>query len=196
MARRRKKSSNAGTWLVAAALIAVGAFAAWRYGPELLRTFASNPTVKPTVAGPLDVCALVDSKALGAAIRADAPQPRHVGAAADVPAAGACTWTFGKDGRVVALVFTRESLAHSKQPALVGERYFKSVVAGLEYAYHEPPVTLTGVGDEAAAAGFSTTDAPQAQIVARRGDVVLDLSVSGLARPEAERAAALLAAKL
>jgi hypothetical protein len=194
MARRRKKSSRA--WVLPLVLLGVAAFAAWRYGPEAWRTFGPDSTVKQTpAAGPLDVCALVDAKALGAAIHAESPAPRHVGAAADVPAAGACTWTFGRDGRVVALVFTRDSLARSKQPELVGERYFKSVVAGLEYAYHEPPVALTGIGDEAAAAGFGA-GAAQAQIVARRGDVVLDLSVSGVERAGAERAAALIAARL
>ena len=199
MARRRRKSS-AGVWkpLLLVALLGALGFGAWRYGPELMRSNFSVPPTAHSVDAPLDVCALVDPHALAAALAVDKAEARHVGPGADVPAAGACTWTIahgGREARLVAMVFTRDSLAHSKQPALVGEKYFKSVVAGLEYAYKEPPVALPGIGDEAAAAGFGG-GAGDAQIVARRGAAVLDLQVAGVDRAAAQRAAALIVAKI
>jgi hypothetical protein len=207
MARRRRRTSGPLKPLLLLALLAGAAYAAWRYAPthwlrraepgsnaeEAVVLPAPNPAKLP-----LDVCALVEAEALRAALHASTIEARHVGAAADVPAAGACTWTFARDGRggtLVALLFTRDSLRGSAAADLHGSKYYHSMLAGLEYAYKEAPVVLTGIGDEAAAAGFGS-GMGDAQMVVRHGDNVLNLVVKGADRAATERAATLLAPRI
>ena len=110
-----------------------------------------------------------------------------------VPAASACGWTFF-GGRAEARLFTAASLAQAPE-ALSPEDYFRSVVTGLEYEFKAPPVVLSGIGDQAVAAGFDGAgDVPQ--IVVRRGDRVLALQLQGLDRAAGEAFASALAARL
>ena len=99
--------------LVLLALVAAGGWAAWRYGPALLARFA--PAQTPTAGSALDVCARATPADVAKALGTRAADPRHVGAGADVPAAGACTWDFG-GGSIVALWFTPGSLARGRGP--------------------------------------------------------------------------------
>jgi hypothetical protein len=106
--------------------------------------------------GTLDVCGMVPAPAVAEVLGVDAVEARHIGAGPEVPAEGTCTWNFrvaGKEARVVALVFTRASLKRGGIDTL-GKAYFQTVATGLEYTYKETPLTLHGLGDEAAAAGF------------------------------------------
>ena len=153
----------------------------------LLARFA--PAQAPTAGSALDVCARATPADVAKALGTRAADPRHVGAGADVPAAGACTWDFG-GGSIVALWFTPGSLARGKVDSH-GHAYYDSVVTGLEYAFKEAPAKIAGLGDEAAAAGFDGGgDAPQ--LVVRRGDDVLVLVAKGTDRASAERVARLL----
>lgn len=186
-AMARKRSRSPLPTLLLLALVAAGGWAAWRYGPALLARFA--PAQTPTAGSALDVCARATPADVAKALGTRAADPRHVGAGADVPAAGACTWDFG-GGSIVALWFTPGSLARGKVDSH-GHAYYDSVVTGLEYAFKEAPAKIAGLGDEAAAAGFDGGgDAPQ--LVVRRGDDVLVLVAKGTDRASAERVARLL----
>jgi hypothetical protein len=68
-------------------------------------------------------------------------------------------------------------------------------VTGLEYEFKAPPDAVSGIGDEAVAAGFEG-DGDVQQIVVRRGDRVLALQFQGLDRQVAESFASALAARL
>ena len=187
MARRKRTRSPLPT-LVLLAVVAAGGWAAWRYGPALLARFG-KPTAGTTAGAALDVCARAAPAALAQELGKPSAEPRHVGAGADVPAAGACTWDF-EGGSLVALWFTPASLARGKVESS-GHAYFETVATGLEYAFKEPPATIEGLGDEAAAAGFG--GGPElAQIVVRKGDDVVTLVVNGVDRAAAERAAHLI----
>lgn len=133
---------------------------------------------------------------VASALRVASVEPRHVGAASGVPAAGSCTFDFaapGAGGSIIALAFTRESLARGGSP-LAPHEYYASVVTGLEYELKSVPRPLAGLGDEAASAGFD--GAASGQLVARRGDLVLHLVSSGADAAATEALArALLAAR-
>ena len=187
MARRKRSRSPLPT-LVLLAVVAAGGWAAWRYGPALLARFEA-PAPGTTAGAALDVCARATPAAIAQALGKPDAQPRHVGAGADVPAAGACTWDFA-GGSLVALWFTPASLARGKVEG-GGHAYFESVATGLEYAFKEPPARIAGLGDEAAAAGFAGGPA-LAQVVVRKGDDVVTFVVNGVDRPAAERAARLV----
>lgn len=183
----RKRSKSPLPTLVLLALVAAGGWAAWRYGPALFARFA--PAKAPTAGAALDVCSRATPADVAKALGARSAEPRHVGAGADVPAAGACTWDFG-GGSIVALWFTPGSLARGKVESH-GHAYYESVVTGLEYAFKERPAAIAGLGDEAAAAGFGGGgEAPQ--VVVRRGDDVLVLVAKGTDRAAAERVARLV----
>ena len=184
MARKRSRSPLPTLMLLAA--FAAAAWGAWRYGPALLARLQAPPA---TAGAALDVCARATPAAIAQAIGVATAEARHVGAAADVPAAGACTWDF-EGGSIVALWFTPASLARGKVTER-GHAYFEGVATGLEYAFKEPPATIAGIGDEAAAAGFGGGPEP-AQLVVRRGDDVLTLVLRGVDRARAERVAKLL----
>src|SRR5258706_8125565 len=133
MARRKRKSSF--TPVLVLLLIAACAFAAWRFGPQLWSSWRGNGSGVPS--GALDVCAFAPPAAVAHAIEVEAVDARQLGAGPEVPAAGTCTWNFkraGKDGRVVALVFTHASLARGGIKDL-GHAYFQSIATGLEYTY-------------------------------------------------------------
>ena len=185
----RKRSRSPLPMLVLFAAFVAAGWAAWRYGPALLASWEKSPATSAQGSGAFDVCARAGAADIAAAVGAPSADARHVGAAADVPAAGACTWDF-RGGSIVALWFTPGSLARGGV-AERGDAYFTSVATGLEYAFKEPPAAITGLGDEAAAAGFNGGPEP-AQIVVRKGDDVLTLVVRGTGRAEAERVARLL----
>jgi hypothetical protein len=196
MPRRRARSkSPLPLLLVLAALVAAG-WAAWRYGPALLARWRGAPT---PVLATTDVCALLDTTAVRDALDVPAVAAFRRGAAADVPAAGACTWTFdraaGADGSIVALLFTRESLAAGRsQPEPAG--FYMSTVTGLEYALKLVPAPLDDLGDAAAVAGFGSDDPRRGQLVVRAGDSILHLVADGAGRGATEALARRLVARL
>ena len=172
-------------------LALAGGFA-WRHREAWLPQPAAPVAVPsaPAAAAAFDVCALAPRVRVAAALGVAAVEVRHVGAGADVPAAGSCTFDFergGRRGSVVALAFTSASLERGDAPA-DAHAYFDSVVTGLEYALKDVPQTIAGLGDEAASAGFDGGAGP-AQLVARRGDLVLHLVVRGADRDAAQRLA-------
>lgn len=193
MARRRTRSLAPVLVII---LVLLAAAAAWRYGPSVLQPGkdAATPLEPPRTA--LDLCGLVTPENAAGVLGVEAVEARHVGAAADVPAAGSCTWNFGADGSVVALAFTPDSLRRSAA-AGTGHEYYDSVVTGMEYALKTVPQPIANLGDEAAAAGFgrATTENP-ALLVVRSGDTVLQLAVNGADRDAAERFARVVVEQL
>lgn len=191
MARRKSRSLPFVPLFVVIAL-ALAAWLAWRYRDMLLP--ASTAPVAP-VAAAFDVCAMAPADRIANALGAPSVETRHVGAASDVPAAGACTFDFargGQPGSVVALAFTRASLARGGN-TMASPDYYASVVTGLEYELKSVPHEVEGLGDEAAVAGFDDAAGP-AQLVARRGDLVLQLIVRGADAEAAQRLARTLLA--
>jgi hypothetical protein len=189
MARKRRNRSPLPALLLLG-LAAVGGWAAWRHGPALLATWRGDDApVAAAGTTAFDVCARASTADVARAVGAATAEARYVGAGADVPAAGSCTWDWS-GGSIVASWFTPASLARGKV-AESGHAYFASVATGLEYAFKEPPAPIAGLGDEAAAAGFGGGPEP-AQLVVRRGDEVLTLVVRGADRAQAERVARLL----
>ncbi|HVF35757.1 MAG TPA: hypothetical protein VND91_10585 [Candidatus Saccharimonadia bacterium] len=177
------------------AVLAIAAWLAWRYRAALLPASAPSPSATAPAAAALDVCAMSPAERIAAALGVPSVEARHVGAASDVPAAGACTFDFARGvrpGSVVALAFTRASLARGGS-AIHSHDYYTSVVTGLEYEIKAVPNTLAGIGDEAAAAGFDGGAGP-GQLVARRGDLVLQLVVRGADAEAAQRLARTLLA--
>ena len=197
MARRRRRKFSPMPYLALLLVAALG-LALWYFLPALRNRFGAEPAGTVVAAsGTLDVCGFAPAAEVATAIGVDTVEARHIGAGAEVPAEGSCTWSFrraGKDGRVVALVFTRASLKRAGIDTL-GHAYFQTVATGLEYTYKETPLTLHALGDEAAAAGFGGGEAP-AQLVLRRGDSVLDLVLTGVDREGATRLARALAERL
>ena len=195
LAMARRKRRNPAVPLLALAVLAAVGYAAWRWGPALLERLQSGTT--STSAATLDVCALVPAASVASAIGVAQVQLRRLGAGADVPAAGACTWDFERDGaqgKAVAMLFTPASLARGGVGTSAGT-YYQSVVTGLEYAYKEVPAQLSDIGDEAAAAGFGAEGEPP-QVIVRSGDRVLVLVLERVDRAGSERLARALAAKL
>lgn len=172
-------------------VLSIAAYFAWRHRDAWVPAPAPSSTPAAPFAGSaLDACTLAPLARVEAALGAKDASARRVGAEADVPAAGACTYDFERDGRkasLVVLAFTRESLARAGREALAPREYFQSTVTGLEYALKSVPVPVAGLGDEAAAAGFA--GGASGQLVVRRGDTVLQLVGDGVDRAAVERAA-------
>jgi len=194
MPRRRRRRSF--PWLPVLILVALlaGAYVFVRGVPGGLlpaRETGSGTTVSTlTLPGSLDVCALATPKAVAEALGVAQATARQVGATADVPAQGACTWDFergGKAGQVVAQVFTARSRAAG---GIQGDAqaYFQGIATGFEYAYKEAPARIAGLGDEAAAGGYGASDQP-AQLAVRQRETVLTLLVTGADRAASERLA-------
>ena len=190
MARRRSRSVSFAPLVVVIGLAVAGYFA-WRHRDAWMPAPAPSSTPAAPFAGSaLDACALAPLARVEAALGAKDASARRVGAEADVPAAGACTYEFRHDGRkrsLVVLAFTRESLARAGGEALAPRDYFRSTVTGLEYALKSVPAPVAGLGDEAAAAGFD--GGASGQLVVRRGDIVLQFVGDGIDRAAVERAA-------
>jgi hypothetical protein len=212
MARRRRSRSSAGSGivkpLVVLALLVAAGWALWVYAPASWRaalrgearptsTITELPTPPRTnAAGEIDACALASTSAIAQALEAGSVDARHVGAGADVPAAGACTWsTPDNKASVIAMVFTRASLAQGGGKEF-GAAYFRTVLTGLEYAFKEAPAMLPNIGDEAAVIGFGGDSGEPAQIVVRRGERVLHLVYRATDREHAVRVAQVLGANL
>lgn len=192
--RTRRKSPSFAPLFVLVAIAALG-WAGWRYGPALLdRLAAGSGTTAPATT---DVCALVPVGGVAAALGVARVEMRRVGAGAGVPAAGACTWDFERDGAAgsaVAMLFTPASLSRGGV-ATTATAYYDSAVTGLEYAYKEIPAKVDGIGDAAAAAGFGGGAEPP-QLIVRSGDRVLVLVLRNADLGAAERLARALAARL
>lgn len=190
---RRKQQGVSFAPLVIAVVLLVAAYAAWQTAPRWMpRVFPPKPgsaTPKPAGSAALDVCALAPAEAARAAL-GGAATVRHVGAAADVPAAGACTWSVGGKS-LVAMLFTPDSLAGGAAK-VDAHGYFESVVTGFEYALKSMPESIA-LGDEAALAGF---DVGQGQVVVRHRERVLHVLANGVPRADAERFARAVAASL
>jgi len=179
MARRRSRSVSFAPLLVVGVL-AVGGYFAWKHSatwlPMLSKTPAKADAPEPAAADvEIDVCRLVPATTVGDMLHWRDVSARQVGAAADVPAAGSCTWRFGNRA-VVANVFTTASLGDG--PTADARGYYDSVVTGFEYALKANPSPISNLGDEAASAGFDEAGG-DAQIVVRKGDRVLHLVVRG-----------------
>jgi hypothetical protein len=193
MPRRRRKRFPLGALLLLLALGA-GGWTLWRFWPAQPTAQRTDAPVAVPQRAALDVCALAPAAAIARAAGRDVVQTRALGASTDVPAAGVCTIDFAR-GSVVVLVFTRESRTRGGAIA-DGAVYFRSVLTGLEYEFKEAPQMLTGLGDEAAVAGFSAEGEEPPQLVLRRGDMVLQLIARDLDRARAETVARTLLAGL
>lgn len=183
MAKRRSRLPRNLALLAAAGVLG---WAGWVYWPEPQRDAAVETQA-------VDACALSPAPVLAQLIGRVAVEARRMPPARDVPAASACTWKFF-GGRAEGRLFTAASLAQGAV-VLSPTDYFRSVVTGLEYEFKAPPDSLSGIGDEAVAAGFEGGGAVR-QIVVRRGDRVLALQFQGLDRQVAESFAGALAARL
>ncbi len=213
MSRRRRKSLPTVPLLLG--VLAVTALAAWLAPAgtwERVRTSvfpnAANPPAavtqpgpaRPPVAAAFDVCALVDAASMGRALGGAMPIARRVGADADVPAAGACTWSEGARSLTVH-VYTQASRVAGGEIA-DGAQYYASVLTGLEYEFKDLPRMLPGIGDSAAIGGFGDEavagdgEGMPAQLVFRRGDIVVQLVARGYDAARTEAAARLIAASL
>ena len=194
MARRRSHSVSFAP-LIIVAVLAVGAYAAWqtapRWWPATTKVDGTKPA-QPVADVEIDVCRLVPGAAAAETLRWTETTARQVGAAADVPAAGSCTWRAGNRA-VVANVFTTSSLGGDRR--VDAHDYYESVVTGFEYALKTQPQAIAGLGDEAAKAGFEG-GAGDAQIAVRKGDRVLHLVVRGATEADAVAFARRLAAAL
>lgn len=163
-------------------------------------TGGATQPVRPVPAPAFDVCALVDAATLGRALGGAVPAARHVGASADVPAAGACTWSDGPRSLTV-LLFTRDSRTAGGDIA-DGAQYYASVLTGLEYEFKDLPRVLPGIGDAAAIGGFGAGaptgngEGAPPQLVFRRGDIVVQLIARGYDAGRTEAAARVIAAGL
>jgi hypothetical protein len=155
--------------LVPLSLLALAAFAAWRVGPQLLARWQAP-------AGAVDVCGAVPNARAIALLHATTVDAAPTGSGAGVPAAGACTWRAGS-AHVVALAFTRDSLARAGASTPIA--FYASTLTGIEYELKETPRTLPGLGDEAALAGFGGSAPVSGRLVARRGDLVIELAGEG-----------------
>jgi hypothetical protein len=183
MAKRRSRLPRN---LALLGVVAAVGWAAWTYWPGPQRKVVQGPSAD-------DACALAPAPVLAQMIGRAAVEARRMASARGVPAVSACSWAFF-GGRAEARLFTAASLAQAPE-ALSPEDYFRSVVTGLEYEFKAPPVVLSGIGDQAVAAGFDGAgDVPQ--IVVRRGDRVLALQMQGLDRTAGEAFASALAARL
>lgn len=166
MARRR--STLPRNLLLLAVLAGLG-WAGWQFGPRW-----AGRTAGPSTG--VDTCRLAPAPRLAERIGRVAVEARRQPAAAGVPAASTCQWTyFG--GRAIGRVFTPASLA-AGGVALTPADYFGSIATGLEYEFKIAPQVLDGLGDQALAAGFAGGEVPQ--IVVRRGDHVLAIEFAGL----------------
>ncbi len=163
MARRRRSPLR---FLVPLSLLALAGFAAWRVGPDLLARWQGAPAT-------FDVCGAVSSAHVATLLHTSTVDARRAGAGAGVPAAGACTWTAGS-ARVVALAFTRDSLARAGAAAPAA--FYASTLTGIEYELKDVPRALPGLGDEAALAGFAGVAPGGGRLVARSGDLVIELA--------------------
>lgn len=188
---RRRSHRVSFVPLVVAVVLAVAIYFSWRHRDAWWPEPAATPTAAAPFAGAaLDACTLAPLARIEAALGAKGTSLRRVGAEADVPAAGACTYEFeraGRRGSLVVLAFTRESLARGVGEALAPREYYASTVTGLEYALKAVPSPITGLGDEAAIAGFEPGG--EGQLVVRSGDTVLQLVARELDRAAVERAA-------
>ena len=193
MARRRTRSLAP---ILVPIFVLVAAVAAWRFAPALLEEAPKSNAALEAPRTALDLCSLVSPENAAGVLGVETVEARHVGAAADVPAAGSCTWNFGAEGSVVAMAFTPESLERVAA-AGSGHAYYETVVTGMEYALKSVPQPIANLGDEAAAAGFGSATAENpAQLVVRRGDTVLQLAVRGANLDAAERFARVVVEQL
>jgi hypothetical protein len=188
MARRRSKLPRN---LLLLAVGGAAAWAAWIWLPADLvaRLHGTPPPASGAVV--LDACALAPEQVLAEMVGRAAVEARRVQPARDVPAASACHWEFF-GGAVDGRVFTAESLRGAGIGMGLVE-YFRSAVTGLEYEYKQAPGTVSGLGDEAFAAGFD--GAPVSQLIARRGGMMITLEARGIDRRTAETFARALLAR-
>lgn len=215
MPRRRRKSFPIFPLVLLVLVGGLGA-AAWLAPPGswdgLIARFSPAPAAgpagsgtssmpaRPVAAPAFDVCALVDAATLGRALGGSVPAARHVGASADVPAAGACTWSDGPRSLTV-LLFTRGSRTAGGDIA-DGAQYYASVLTGLEYEFKDLPRVLPGIGDAAAIGGFGAGaptgngEGAPPQLVFRRGDIVVQLIARGYDAGRTEAAARVIASGL
>lgn len=114
--------------------------------------------------------------------------------AADVPVAGACRVEFPQ-GSLLVLWFNQDALRSHGQAMSVTD-YFHTMVVGLEYVLKQPPAPVAGLGEEAVQAGFPATPDAPAQLLARRGDHIVQLVASGLDAARTEAIARQLLARL
>src|SRR5436190_521340 len=150
MARRRRRKSSLVPWIVVLVLV-LGAVALWRFLPELKSRFSSGATAPaPAASDTLDVCGFVPSAAVAQALGVDAVEARHLGAGPEVPAEGTCTWNFrrdGKEGRAVALVFTRASLKRGGHAARPGAGRTSAVSGAAERLKRDHFGSITRIED-------------------------------------------------
>lgn len=207
MTRRRRQGSGGSKFLVIALLVAAAAAGWWfwqkspRYSgstsaPAAVTADGSQEIALPpprvpadglcTKLGDLRVATLLSTSSVSAA-----PLPDEAG----VPRVAGCTWRTAEGGELRAMWFNDASLSLGTG-AERGAAYFQSTVTGLEYALKLQPERLTGVGDEAVAAGFVAPASGQGQVIARRGEHVLSVEARGVARASAVRMAEALVAQL
>ncbi len=209
MARRRGQASGrSGKFglVLVAGLLAAGAWWYWQQrtqasstsdaGPVAAAGNGSQEIVLPPPQVPADgLCTRLGDLRVATLLATNSVTVSSLAADSAVPRVAGCSWRTAEGGEVIAMWFDDASLARG-QVSERGAAYFQSVVTGLEYALKATPEKLTGVGDEAAAAGFGTTSAAQGQVVARRGGNVLTLEARGIPRAAAVRMTEALVAQL
>ena len=209
MARRRRQASGGSKTfgiVVVVALLAAGGWWYWQKraespdaptaAPLATASDGSQEIALPPPQVPADaLCTRLGDLRVATLLSTASVTPTTLAAEAGVPRAAGCTWRTAEGGELIAMWFDDASLARG-QVAERGTAYFQSAVTGLEYALKTTPEKLSGVGDEAAVAGFTAPGTGQGQVVARRGDNVLTLEARGVPRAAAVRMAEALVAQL
>jgi len=207
MTRRRRQGSGASRWFGIALLVAV-AVAGWWIWQKMPRNSDSTSAPAATTADgsqeialppprvPADgLCTKLGDLRVATLLSTSSVTATPLSAEPGVPRAAGCTWRTAEGAELRAMWFNDASLALGSGTER-GSAYFQSAVTGLEYALKLSPEKLTGVGDEAVAAGFVAPASGQGQVIARRGEHVLTLEARGVARAAAVRTAEALVAQL
>ncbi len=207
MTRRRRQGSGATRFLGIALLIAAGAAGWWFWqkmpresgraaAPVAASADGSQEIALPPPRVPADgLCAKLGDLRVATLLSTSAVTATPLAGEPGVPRAAGCSWRTAEGGELRAMWFNDASLALGSGTER-GAAYFQSAVTGLEYALKLSPEKLTGVGDEAVAAGFVAPASGQGQVITRRGEHVLTLEARGVARASAVRMAEALVAQL
>lgn len=209
MARRRRKSSGSNRLLPTVVLIALLLGAGWWVWDRHLRESApADPVVTavtdsggqsialpPARSGSEGICGRLAEARVATLLDIENVTATTLPAEQGVPRAAGCEWRSGKSLKVRVMWFNDASLTAGGIEEH-GSAYFSTAVTGLEYALKLTPERLSGIGDEAVAAGFETAAPGEGQLIARQGQNILVLESSGASRAATGRLAGTLLAQL
>lgn len=207
MAKRRRQGSGGGRAIgivIVLAALAAGGWWLWQKmprasegpGSDVASANGSQEIALPPPRVAADaLCTRLGDLRIATLLSTSSVVATPLAVEAGVPRAAGCTWRTAEGAELTAMWFNDASLSQS-QVTERGAAYFQSAVTGLEYALKLAPERITGVGDEAVAAGFVAPASAQGQVIVRRGENVLTVEARGVARANAVRVAETLVAQL